>query len=456
MAVEVEVKNETLIIDISDDKMEAYVIFKAPGKGGAVLTVENIRAELKAEGVVYGLNDNAIDGFAEQHDFGKKYLAAQGKRPGSNQKLNYHFDLSATAPKPKVNDNGSVDFHSLGLIKSCKAGDVLVTTPKAETGMDVFGQTVESEQESSPLDNIGGENTTLSEDGLILTAAVDGRIVSKNKRISISPVFEVAHDVSSATGDVVFSGEVIVNGSVRSGYRLVGTKGVLVKGEVEAANIESDGDVVLEGGARGAGTGHIKAGGSVTARFLENCTVDAGEDIAADSVLHCQVNCGKQLRLTGNRGVLVGGKAVVRDKVTAHTIGSAMSTPTEISVGHDPNAVTKYEQLNAEYNATKKQYDEADKAVSTLGAKGALDERKKTLLVKLLTTKIQLRNKLNETHEKIEEIIPVMKGRNGSIAVTGKIFFGVKVTIGDAIMYVKDDLSKCVLRNREGKVEICP
>ncbi len=45
---------------------------------------------------------------------------------GYSAKIRYYFDINTTA-RPKLNEDGSVDFHQLGNIKSVKEGDKLAT-----------------------------------------------------------------------------------------------------------------------------------------------------------------------------------------------------------------------------------------------------------------------------------------------------------------------------------------
>lgn len=61
---------------------------------------------------------------------------------GYSAKIKYYFDINTTA-RPKLNEDGSVDFHQLGNIKSVKEGDKLATlTPayRGKAGVSVLGK----------------------------------------------------------------------------------------------------------------------------------------------------------------------------------------------------------------------------------------------------------------------------------------------------------------------------
>ena len=261
-------------------------------------------------------------------------------------------------------------------------------------------------------------------------------------------------DVNITTGDIVFSGKVNIKGSVRTGYAVKAGAGIRIGGVVEAAELETSGDIILDSGIRGANKAVINAGGSVQATFLEGCTVTANGDILADSILHCQVNCGGSILLNGRYGVLIGGKAAAGKSIEAQTIGSAASAHTEVYVGHNPEKLHKYQQLFDEYEKTIKRYNENNLAINTLRARASLHEERKKSLIDSLHTKFMLREKLKDLRKEFDSILPEMKTHDGIIKVRLKVHFGVKAMIGNAVIYIRDELAGCVLTNVNGKIHI--
>jgi uncharacterized protein (DUF342 family) len=322
--------------------------------------------------------------------------------------------------------------------------------------MDVFGNVIMADSAKPLPDLPAGENTLISDDGNSLIAAIDGKI-SANKKVSVLAKIEVDGDVSNATGDIVFSGEVDVKGSVRAGFAVKSDKSVRVRGVVEGATVKSGGDIVIEGGVRGGGRAVIIAGGAITAKFLESCEAVAETDISADTILHSTIKCGGVLTLSGRKATLVGGKATVRDKLVAETIGSPMSTPTEVNVGHDPHMIVEFETATEQYNNIKSDYDKVMLAIGTIsgrGEKSGLTESNKQTLIKLLKTKIALAGELTVLSEKINRLRPFLNTRHGTIHAGKKVYYGVKVVIGNAVMLIKDNLSNCRLTNVDGQIKV--
>jgi uncharacterized protein (DUF342 family) len=93
--------------------------------------------------VTYGIDESVIN----RHLLGPKYCydyeiaRAQDPVEGANAYITYHFDPEIKA-KPKINEDGTVDFHQLDNINHVKKGQVLATLTPEDTGisgMDVSG-----------------------------------------------------------------------------------------------------------------------------------------------------------------------------------------------------------------------------------------------------------------------------------------------------------------------------
>ena len=149
-----------------------------------------------------------------------------------------------------------------------------------------------------------------------------------------------------------------------------------------------------------------------------------------------------------------GGRAVVKQGITAKTIGSAVSTPTELYVGYEPEKIKMYQELVDEYTNAKKRYDEISLAVNSLKERKSLKEHKKKSFLKMLRSKFLLKERLKELRKEFDNILPEMETNNGVIKVSVIIHYGVKALIGNAVIYIRDDLTNCVLTNVNGKISI--
>jgi len=456
--------DETVTVNVSKSKKEAYLKFNPPVGNGGIMSLQDIRDAIAKAGVVYGVKEDVIEGFGKGKNYKDSYLIASGDDPfdGEDGSLFYHFETGALSPKPKINEDGTVDYHQLGIIKKCDLGDELITAvaPKAgQDGKNVLGEAIPAKDGKEGAFFPKGRNTVVSDDGMLLYAGVSGQIMMEGGKVAVSPVIEVKGDVDNSTGDIDFNGSVIIRGNVLSGFSVRAAGDIEVMGVVEGAYLKSEKNIILYSGVRGGEKAIISSDGNITAKFFEGSNVTANGSISADSIMHSNVKCGGALTLTGRKGLLVGGSCQVFDSIEAKNIGSHMATVTVVEIGHDLERLDKYRELIMVYESVKKEYDMTDKAINALAEllkKGKLPEDKKPMLIKSIQTKNHIGDKLKFLQDQINDSVPVMKTDMGYIRVSGTINSGVKVLIGDALLYVRDTLSACTLRNIDGRVSVGP
>ena len=450
---------EEAIIEISNDRMEVFITFKEPVNEGPKLDEAGIIKVLEEAGIA-NYNAEVAKTLAIHKVYDRKYSIAKGTPPinGKDGYLQYHFNNENLRPKPKILEDGRVDFRQLGLLRLCERGDILVTSvpPSAgEDGKDVMGNVVAFTAGRAPQPIPAGKNTYVSEDGLHLIADVSGQLVIQQGKIMVSPCLEIKGNVDNSTGDIDFNGQVVIAGNVITGFTVKAVGNIEVHGVCEGAYLLTQADIVIGRGAQGMDRAKLEAGGSITAKFIEGCNVDAGGNIIADSILNCTVTCGEDVILSGKRGLLTGGKLIAGNKVIAKTIGSPMGTTTIIEVGNRPSAVLGLRDLNAEYDKLRKEFEKVDQAATLLTAqqkKGTLTDDRKQLLIKMLNAKMTYREKLNNLQLQIDQLAQDITSNAGTVSVSNVIQPGVRVTIGNAQLSIRDKMQNCTLRNNGDKI----
>ena len=451
-------------IVISRNKMEAVITFSAPVNGGKRLSPSDVEDVINNSDVKFGIMQDVVRDLSERRDFDRPYLFASGLNyvSGKDAYHEYHFDTKKKVAKPKVLEDGTVDFRSLNLIEMAKKGMLLVTiVPEVQgtDGMNVLGEVIPCPKPKQATPIIVTKNTYLSEDGNRLYASTPGQIVFDGRKVVVNPVLEIAGDVNNSTGNIDFVGSVVVRGNVVAGFSVKAEGDIDVTGVVESSFIKARGNVLIARGVQGADKAEIIADGDVSLKFAENCTIRAGRNINAEAVLHSKVSCRGSLELAGKSGYLVGGEAYVQGRIFAKTIGSAMGTATSIQVGLDPEAYEEYREYLKRYNAMKSEYDKVEKAAKSMKAlndQNALTDKNKNIFLKLLHQHTHLRDQLLKLKERLEKVSGSLDSDSGTIIVTDVIRSGVKVTIGNAKMHIRDDIRSSVLRNVDSAVKISP
>jgi hypothetical protein len=163
--------------------------------------------------------------------------------------------------------------------------------------------------------------------------------------------------------------------------------------------------------------------------------------------------------LSGKNGLLVGGSLVAGDKLSARVIGSNMGTATEIEVGCNPSELAKHKAKVEEFNKLKTEYEKCDLVIvklNELKQKNMLTDEKKSLLLKMLNTKMIMREKMAKLQDEIAELVKILTTNSGSVSVSKVIRPGVRVTIGNAQLAIRDEMQNCKLWNNGAKIAIGP
>ena len=339
--------SETFSLKISEDKMEAVARFYPASEGGAKLTAQDIIKELNFKKVMFGIDTDVIEEFVKEPKYCSDYIVAKGKQPvqGTDASIDYFFNTDLSS-KPKVKEDGSVDFFNLNTINHCKDGDLLARLKKAVPsvpGADVHGNRVKG-RDVKFLNLKHGKNIRLSDDGCEMYSTINGHVSLIEGSVFVSDVYQV-ENVGPATGNIESAGSVLVTGNVQAGFRIKASGNVEVRGVVEGAIIEAGGDIIINRGVNGMGKGYLEAGGRVIAKFIENATVKSGAYVQAESILLSHVNAKTEVEVDGKRGIIAGGVVRATEKITCKILGSPMGADTAVEVGIEPLAKERYQFL---------------------------------------------------------------------------------------------------------------
>nr|MBO2493399.1 DUF342 domain-containing protein [Clostridia bacterium] len=450
--------DEEVLVHISQDGMLATMMLLPPD-GGRLLEYKDVIQALTDKGVVYGIDENAIRQALNSRRYGQEVIVARGKPPqnGEDAKLTYHFKPDKKS-KPEIREDGTVDYHSLDNIENVTKGQVLVTLTPSTPGVDgktVLGTSVPAKP-GKPLVLPAGKNVVVSDDGLKLLAAIDGKVEMIGGRVHVYSVHEVRNNVDNSTGNINFVGSVIIHGNVLSGFEVRAGGSIEVRGVVEGATLIAEGDVILRKGLQGAKKGMIRAGGSVTARFIENGTVYAKGDVTAEAIMHSNVVSGQYVRLIGKRALIVGGRVHAALGITASTIGSPMATSTVLEVGISPEIRQEYEQLKEELQRLEKEQRKIEQALAVLSrmeSSGRLPLDKVIAKHKALRARDEYSLKIPTIKARLFELEEAfLKGAHGKIHVKKVVYPGVSITIGQSTFNVKDPINYVTFLRDEGEI----
>ncbi len=454
-------EREDYALVLSPDKMQAVVRFYPPSKGGSMMSQEEFKKDLSFRGVKYGIDQEMIESFFAHKTYCQDIVVARGKEPrhGADAKIEYYFNTDLKA-RPTLKEDGSVDFFHLNNINHCHKGDVLARLfpeDPGDPGFNVCGEKIKPRDVRRQMLRYG-RNITVSEDKLIMTSLVDGHVTLVDDKVFVSDVL-VVENVDNATGDIEFEGSVQINGNVLANFSVSAKGNIEVSGFVEGAYLEAGGDIIIARGMNGMNKGELKARGNIVVKFMENTTATARGYIHAESVLHSTLQAGDEITVSGKRGFITGGRVCATNCITVKTLGSSMGADTIVEVGADPTVKFRIQDL---------QFEIADANKVIKSVKPLLDATQKKLAkgIKLTPDQIQYMKSLialnkikqKEIEEKTEELENMQDSlgslASASIIVTGVVFPGTRISIGDVSMTVQKEAQYCRFIKSEGDVKL--
>ena len=456
-------ERESYRLDISYDEMTATAFFYPPSDGekGELMTADELKKDLVYQKITYGVQDANIEAFFKNRQYCTDIVLAQGKpvREGKDAHIEYLFKTDMHA-KPQMKEDGTVDFFSLDLISHCKEGDELAKlTPEdpGEDGWNIYNKPV-LPQKVQALKLKGNKNCIISEDGLTLSAGVNGHVSLYNNEVSVSNVYTV-QGVDASTGNIDYDGSVVVNGDVESGFSVKSNGDVEVKGSVGGASIRAKGNVVLVRGMNGGTSGEIVAGGNVVTKFLEGATVKAGGSVSAESIMRSTVQAGTEVYVDGKRGFIAGGQVSAKERVVAKTLGSEMGAATLIEVGADPTLKESVKKMQAQIADAEKKKEAIQGPLSNLLRILKSGAQLKPEQLKYLQ-QLNMQNKIfDSTIEKNTAAVEAAKeqmksAKRGEVIVNETAYPGTTIAISDLSREVKTAVKFSRFVIDEGEIRI--
>ncbi len=453
--------DEKFDIIVSKDRMLAEVKFKAPFKNGNVLSKQQILDKISESNVVFGLDFSDIENFICNRDYNKSYVIAKGIQPeeSKNGFLEYHVDISKKTTKPKVLEDGTLDYRELNMFESVHKDQTLVTRVDAIKGADgrnVYDEVVPSKLPKEAPTLAQGKNTRISEDGKLLLSNIDGCVAMKGKTVNILPVLEIESDVDTSIGNIDFIGSILIKGNVLSGFTVSAGGDIDILGVVEDSNIIANGNISIAKGVQGGGKARIIASENINLNFVENATIICEKDITASSIMHSDMWCGGNVNILGDKGVITGGKSIISGVLSTKYIGAPMSSHTDITVGINYRVLNKYEELVQKVEEMSEKYNKLERIVKKLSSLdiNSLSKEKRILFEKSVKEKLEIKKLILVYKKNLKSLMPYFTSKKGMIKVTDTLYNGTKVVINNAVIFIKEDLRSCTLRNIDGKIEI--
>ncbi|MFA5575832.1 MAG: FapA family protein [Tissierellaceae bacterium] len=457
---------QNIILDISGDGISGYITIVSKNdeedeeKALSCLDEKDSILQQVKEYFSHGLDEDLLLRLLECNNLNEKIQIAEGKAPvaGKDGTIKYYFDMNRPM-LPKLREDGTVDYKELDSINVVKKGDILAEIIPPVEGIDgikVNGNPIPHAKGKTPRFSYG-KNTLVSSDSRFLESLIDGLVEFNNGKISVSELLVLDY-INNSTGNIDFTGNVIINKDILNGFSLTTTGSVEVKGAVEGGLIQCNGDVLIRQGIQGYNKLTVNSNGNLSTKFIENSIINVGGNIAAEAIMHSDVSSKSNILVIGRKGLIVGGICRAKFEIRAKIIGSSMATTTVLEVGIDPELKLKTNELEEQIKVKKSNIERIEqslKVLELLKKTGKLDGKKLELYSDLSKVKIQLDDEIIRAEKELVQVTQKMGDMSrGQIKVSDTIYPGVKIVIGNSFMYIRDEMRRCTFYEDGGDIRV--
>ncbi len=370
--IEISRKTEDMIepdvhfeLDLSQDNTKAMIKMKPGAPAG--LTIVHVRQFLEKHRIINGIKpDHEIETWLYKAGTeNEPFIIAQGTAPKypKDAEVRYHFPTDFLHAG-KINEDGSIDFQDRGEIPYVDEGAFLAAKVFPEPGshgIDVFGKEIIVPE---PVDKAfaAGPGTRISEDGARIYATVSGQPhLDALGNISVCPEFQIKGDLGFETGNVNFDGNVIVNGTVKQGFKVKCAS--LTAKEINGAHIDISGDLNVSLGI--VDTDLVNVKGSIQAKFIHNSKINAFGDLIIqreiiDSRIYLSGAC------INENGIILNSVVSAKMGIKAGVIGNESAMPSRLTMGVDEHIKRIMAGLDSQLDLHTKTINELSSEIKEL------------------------------------------------------------------------------------------
>ncbi|MBN1128558.1 MAG: DUF342 domain-containing protein [Chitinispirillaceae bacterium] len=444
-------------------------ILPSASAAGVLFTEKKLAYFLLRKGVRHGIDLEMLKKIAIEQPYKTtvEVAAATKPVPGEDASLEYLVSISPDA-RPQIRQDGKVDYREIKSFSSVAAKQVIARkkpfTP-GTPGTAINGEPLPAAP-GKDLPMPLGRNTEMSSDGTQLIASKAGIVSEENGLINVIELLDIQKDVDFSTGNIKYSGDVMVHGNVLSGFTVEAEGSVHIKGEVESAKIISrNSDVHIDRGIIGRGETQITAKKSIHVAFAQDATLSTEGSITVEKyLLNCDATCFS-LQSKDNHGSIIGGVVRAEKFIQVGHLGAEKGNKTQITLfdkertllqGKLRELVELDKKLAVEIEPVEKQL----KTKSDLLKKfqGAATARQLAEVKKWIDAYNGINTKIKYVHQKMEELKQKIdqtstRSYDGFVKVAGTVWQGVELELYGRYFNVGDTMTNARFRLNKAEIE---
>jgi len=426
-------------VEVSADRMEAYLMMTPPN-GGAQIALNEVKEALAEAHVTYGIRWDVIEEMVRSQQTYRRILIATGLPPKSGEDARLEF------PQPireGLRNGGDLKSYQSMVVEQEQVVARKIPMVPGVTGMTVTGESLSAHDgKDFSLYAKKGRNLRVSQDGSELIATTSGLVVMDGEKVSVESGLEIEGDITPETGHIDFVGDILVKGHIRRGVAIKSRGSVVVQGNVDSAIVEAAHHITVEGGILGRGTGSIRAGRTVTCKYVQQARIEAGEDIIIhDYCIHSDIRAGRRA-LVG--GTIVGGMTYAAQTIRTKIAGSETGSATILVAGSNFQVREALEKLRAKIQHCREEREsleiESAKLLESEHQGKKLPVQKRYQLLESIDRIRRLTDRILSLEVERDGLLQNLdRERAAKISITSRAYPKVKIFIDEAALEIKEE-----------------
>ena len=284
----------------------------------------------------------------------------------------------------------------------------------------------------------GGTNTVTTDNKII--AEISGQLIENGKELSVQENLVIKGSVGYSTGNIVFPGDVSIDGPVMDGFKIHSGGSLVIKQTLDLTEVVTKGDIVVSGGILGRGSGLLKSGGGIKTLFIENCHVAARKSIYVESgIINSRIFTLGSVEM-GEKGKIMGGDIYAVNGIKTGGIGKKGGKSTQIHCGIDFTVQQEKEKCNKQLLSISAKLRRLQELMDDPVPDSELQEKIKEMYVNLENERQKISKRISEL------MVSINKDENAVVEVLGEIAPGTLIEICQIAFYTGEPLKKIRIR----------
>ena len=433
-----------LSVSFSENDLEVFADFSPAGLNGKPLDTGAITEILERINVVHGAHWDSINMALEECNANrcqvKNVLIARGTMPETEIAEYYEMNPLLSRGNKQIDSRSRINYRERSPFTIVKKGQILARLKPARPGKE--GTNVHGEplpfRTIHPEGVVGGANTRTEATQIV--AEIHGQLIDNKKELSVQENLVIKGAVSYGTGNIVFPGDVSIDGPVSDGFKIYSGGSLVIKQTLDLTEVVTRGDILVSGGIIGKGSALIKSGGGIRTKFIESCHAAARKSIFVDSeIINSNIYSLGTVEMS-DKGMILGGEIYAVNGLRTGKIGKKAGKTTHIHCGVDFAAQQEKEKCNNQLRLV---------AAKLARVKEIMDNPvpDEDIQAKMETLYLQLEEEQKTATARIAELMGrINSNENAVVEVLGEFAPGTLIEICQIALFVEEPLRKVRIR----------